>query len=227
MRKIVFVLVVLICSLIGCGGCAVVDDHHIDNATDTTVEEEDTSKLNGTETANKVADTLETQDLSDDNQYATLDDASAEKMYFEAKGILSLLVSGGVDCDYNDSVEIDGVTYYRVTEEKYSDYESFLSLLRMYFTDHCIDELLSETVSFIEHEGKTYTDGGELSSNIHVGDDKYLSFSMDEDQAEIRISTEVLDDELLSAGSEEHIFILKLDDGYWRFDVFYLTNYQE
>ncbi len=225
MRRVLFVLIVLISSLICCGGCSVVDDH-IDNDTDITVEEEDTPKLNGTETANKVTDTSETQDLSDDNQYATLDDTSAEKMYFEAKGMLSLLVSGGVDCDYNDGVEIDGVTYYRVTEERYSDYEIFLSLLKMYFTDHCIDELLSETVRFVEHEGKTYTDGGVLSSNIYVGDDKYLSFSMDEDQAEIHISTEVLDDELSPSGSVEHTFSLIREDGYLKFDAFFLTNYE-
>ncbi len=155
----------------------------------------------------------------------TLDNILAEKKYFEAKSMLVHLICGDILCDYDDSIEVNGIIYYHVTEEKYSNYESLISLYKDYFTNSYVDALFSDTSRFIEHDGNTYFDGGTLASNINCGKDTYLKFSQNDNQAEIVISTELLDDELSTFGSMEHTFKLKFEDGDWKFDLFYLTNY--
>lgn len=159
------------------------------------------------------------------NKYTTLDNVSAEKMYFEAKNMLVHLICGDLLCDYNDAIEVDGNTYYRVTEENYTNYNNVVAIFRKYFTDNYVDALFSDTSRFIEHEGNTYFDGGTLASNINCGNDTYVKFSQNDNKAEIVISMELLDDELLPCGSTEHTFKLKFEDGGWKFDLFYLTNY--
>lgn len=162
---------------------------------------------------------------TESNNYKVLDNVSAEKMYFEAKNMLVNLICGDISCDYNNSIEVNGILYYRVTEEKYSDYESVISLYKNYFTDSYVDSLFSRISSFIEHEGKSYYDGGTLASNIYCGSDTYLNYSKNNNQAEIIISTEILDHDFSPSGRVEHTFQLKFEDGCWKFDSFYLTNY--
>lgn len=160
-----------------------------------------------------------------------LDDASAEKLYIEAKRVLAMVTMGFLEFDSNDSIVIEGENpYYRVTDDNFSSYESAVSNLKIYFTDRYVNELLSNTAQksiggIINHEGKTYIDDPGMGTNIHIGNSTYLGCSVNGNIAYIRILTEILDDDLTVSGTVEHTFYLRYEDGCWKFDSLYLTNW--
>lgn len=83
-----------------------------------------------------------------------------------------ILIGGMVTCDPNDLIEIDGVTYYKITDEKYNTVEKLKAEFAKYFTDEYVNENFS---SFFE-SGKPYKEkDGIIYSHV---DDSITTFEV-------------------------------------------------
>lgn len=163
---------------------------------------------------------------TDIEQYTELNEDTAKKMYSEAREILIDIVTGDIKYDCSDSISFgsDSV-YYRVTDERFSDYASLYLSLKTYFTNRCVNAILEKAPPIFEHEGNAYIAAVGTGSNIHIGNITYLGFSASENGSEIYVSTEILDDEFIPVDTVVNTFRLKHEDGYLKFDSFYLDNY--
>jgi len=83
-----------------------------------------------------------------------------------------ILIGGAETCDPNDSIEIDGVTYYKITDKKYNTVEKLKAEFAKYFTDEYVNEDFS---SFFE-SGKPYKEkDGIIYSHV---DDSITTFEV-------------------------------------------------
>lgn len=78
------------------------------------------------------------------------------------------LVGDNVYTNYDSTVVIDGLHYYRCYNGLFQTYEDFKEYLDRCFTFDCVAELMIDNTSVREYNGYLYTTGGARGSNIEV-----------------------------------------------------------
>ena len=118
-------------------------------------------------------------------------------------------------CDYSDAAELNGITYYRITDEKFdtqSEWENFI--LSAYCGGLAETALSSDTVVCID--GKTYSDGGsrgyDLSDNY-----TYETVSSSSDAASVVMHNPSADPD--DSYSKETEYSLRLTADGWRIEA--------
>ncbi len=147
----------------------------------------------------------------------------AEEIFANANELYRLFVSSQVECDTSVSVEMDGATYYLISDERFDTMSELLEHLGKYFSDDIINSLMdSGTV-------RMGSDGGMYAQDVAGGTDplyhgtEYVLSLLNESAAEyIAYSTySSIDGESAEdVYTEEYVFRMEKQFGVWRFTNF-------
>ena len=94
-------------------------------------------------------------------------------------------------CDYQDSVEVDGITYYRVTDDNYDTWDEWEEYIRSAYCGELADKILMVD-TLVNINGVTYDNGG--SKGYALSDRySYEILSSSDDTSTILMSNPAID----------------------------------
>lgn len=165
-------------------------------------------------------------------------DKDLQTLYQEAQALYEQISLTGFEMDSSDTLEKDGMVYFKVTDSRFRDYDSFYSYLNKYFTKDFIDEeiLAESNLRFAKSDdGGLYVLDGNRGTNIFFAGyvmtvdsqtDKEILFTSTAyytidtpNEAEI-FYTAPEDPENYT--TKTYQFDMIQEDGSWKFDNFYL-----
>lgn len=132
-----------------------------------------------------------------------------EKRYF----INTVTLYDTLSFDTEDKVTVDGLDYYRVTDEDFDDWDEWTAYVKSVYTDNKAEQVISENQwKIISVDGKTYTNNGGKGSDLLDRISWYESFRYD-DSSTISVNTETTDGHFVTS----NIRIKETPDG-WRIE---------
>jgi len=159
------------------------------------------------------------------------------QMYAEAEAIFADINTANFDTDPDTVILKDDNTYYKITDERFADFDEFRKYLAQYFTEDCIknEGLIPEPLFAEGKDGYVYiqaagrgTDifyagcsvGEPVVSEEEIAFDVTAYYTMDEPyDGEIFTETP---EEPIDFETETYHFVLVPEDGAWKFDSFHL-----
>ncbi len=174
---------------------------------------------------------------SEDGRPPLADDL--KHLYQGAAEIYAEISLGTFDADVNTTMEKNGNTYYKVTDERFATYDDFQAYLEQYFTkDFVSSEILAEkNIQFVKgDDGALYFLGGGRGSNIfYAGHVFKLDRQTDKEidltaTAYYSTGDSAYNGEVFYVAPEnadefsttDYHFVMLLEDGEWKFDDFVL-----
>lgn len=164
---------------------------------------------------------------------------SLKTLYQGAADIYAEISLGAFDADENSTLEKNGLTYFKVDDDRFATYDEFRTYLEMFFTEDFISsEILSDkNVMFAEGDDDAlYFLGSGRGSNIfYAGHVFKLDRQTDKEidltaTAYYSTGDNAYDGEIFYVEPEnaadyettDYHFVMLLEDGEWKFDDFML-----
>lgn len=131
---------------------------------------------------------------------------------------------GGLSCDYEDTRSADnGWTYYRVTDQRFPDYRSFLDYLGSIFSQEIVEELMADRV-FADFDGQLYCLDGTRGADIFISQVDYSTKSAEENKIVYLASVTYIKDPSQDPPETDYVkdyeFVRERMDGEWVFTAF-------
>lgn len=166
-------------------------------------------------------------------------DTALQQLYADAYAIYSDISFGDFAYDAETTLDRDGITYYKVTDERFPTYADFSTYLEQYFTKDFVENgILGENnIMFTEGEdgglyflgggrgsniyyaGHTFTVDRQIDKEIDLSATAYYTNSNDPYQGELFYTAPENTDEYTT---QEFHFVILLEDDQWKFDDFVL-----
>lgn len=170
--------------------------------------------------------TLETVPTPDLEQQSCPTDEEVLASYREAREAYNWFDLETLDAHQDEKVELDGILYAQVADERFPNMDSFRGYLKTLFSDEIVDSLLPiDGQQYVEIEGLLYVSEGARGTDITKG---ALTLSVIWPQEEesmsctVQAEIELLDEETLSTvvGSESYEFPYQKVGDKWVFTHF-------
>ena len=131
---------------------------------------------------------------------------------------------GGLNCDYQDTRTAEnGWVYYRVTDERFPDYQSFVDYLGSVFSQEIVEELMSDRI-FEDFDGALYSLDGARGANILIDGVEYSTKSVEENRIVYTASVTYIKDPAQTPPEVDHVqeyeFIREKTENGWIFTSF-------
>lgn len=157
-------------------------------------------------------------------------------LYQNAHDLYQQIVLTGFELSTTDVIDENGLTYYRVLDERFQDMPAFRTYLNQYFTNAFIDSdiLAEDNVRFTEGKGGgLYALDGSRGSNIYYAGYAMAEPVVSEDSITLTATAYYTEGEAYSGETfreapadadayttREYTFTLVSKDGQWKFDTF-------
>ena len=201
---------------------------------------------------NNTLDTLSTMDNQTDNEYSnelkynpklqhitlplttpTPSDEEVLALYYHADQIAEMFENTYFNFSDDSSIDIDGVTYYKVIDDTYHSIADLEVALKTIFSDS-MKKILINNGRYYESDGELYTLCADKGGNINNGASTYEIIKEPASKIVFLISTETIDFHweedppyMETIGYKTHDMILEYLDGKWLFTQFYMFGYYD
>lgn len=144
---------------------------------------------------------------------------SAEEIFANANELYRLFVSSNVECDTSVSMEMDGSTYYLISDERFDTMPELLEHLGKYFSDNIINSLMDSGSVRMGGDGRMYAQDLSGAADPMYRGTEYELTLLNESAAEY-IAYSTYSTAEGDERTEEYVFRLEKQFGVWRFTNF-------
>jgi hypothetical protein len=151
-------------------------------------------------------------------------DEQVEAAYLTALEACGWFTLTTLSTDVDDSVEEDGNTFYRVTDERFSTYQELETYLKTIFTERFVDELLAADEKYRDIDGALYAIDAARGGNILLGEQRGKVIIDGVNRIIYRVTVDILDEpegEVVDTQEFDFVYIREPDAALdWHFDTF-------
>lgn len=144
---------------------------------------------------------------------------SAEEIFANANELYRLFVSSNVECDTSVSMDMDGSTYYLISDERFDTMPELLEHLGKYFSDNIINSLMDSGSVRMGGDGRMYAQDLSGAADPMYRGTEYELTLLNESAAEY-IAYSTYSTAEGDERAEEYVFRLEKQFGVWRFTNF-------